>query len=528
MKKFNIYAIAFPVVAAILSLAACTRDVPVGLTGDVIRISASGSDIGTKAMLNADDIQVNGTQIEVRDYLTGFTGTIDGHRYDASGNDNSLMYISDFLAYNSGSWTFGQDIPWRWTRTGVHHFYGWLSRDKDGLTPASLWNDGSTNITFNPADNSISIPTLTMDRNTPQFDFSYSNEAVKDVESAAFKASEDVKLTLKHLFTAIGFSIQNSGNDPVNIVSVTLNGLNNGKSALISYASEEALLTLGTGEKYDNLLATWSTAKPLRPGGTKIDLITAESLAASADPACYLMWPQTAAEIFATDGPSFTVVYTIDGVMDPADETQLQTFTKTRKLKATGYFGTEASPLGIDAGKKYSFNLQFKAKSIDLNLIVMPWDYTEFDLDYSANSISARSEADNEGVMWLWTLTYDSSGHETWTPGPRDRLVTLESNKRIKGTFNIGSPSNGQWQITMYPAEAEHYFRIEPSTGDITEDLVRNQNGLVEFYIYPEGGAVPSQQVLHLNLAFRFNGESQWRDGNTEFNRKDWRVVREP
>ena len=97
MKKFNIYAIAFPVVAAILSLAACTRDVPVGLTGDVIRISASGSDIGTKAMLNADDIQVNGTQIEVRDYLTGFTGTIDGHRYDASGNDNSLMYISDFL-----------------------------------------------------------------------------------------------------------------------------------------------------------------------------------------------------------------------------------------------------------------------------------------------------------------------------------------------------------------------------------------------------------------------------------------------
>lgn len=526
MKKFNIYAIAFPVVAAILSLAACTRDVPVGLTGDVIRISASGSDIGTKAMLNADDIQVNGTQIEVRDYLTGFTGTIDGHRYDASGNDNSLMYISDFLAYNSGSWTFGQDIPWRWTRTGVHHFYGWLSRDKDGLTPASLWNDGSTNITFNPADNSISIPTLTMDRNTPQFDFSYSNEAVKDVESATFNAAEDVKLTLKHLFTAIGISIQNSGNDPVNIVSVTLNGLNNGKSALISYASEEALLTLGTGEKFDNLLATWSTAKPLRPGGTKIDLITAESLAASDDPACYLMWPQTAAEIFATDGPSFTVVYTIDGVMDPADETRLQTFTKTLKLKDTGYFGTEASPLGIDAGKKYSFNLQFKAKSIDLNLIVMPWDYTEFDLDYSASSISANNAngIPNDGVMWLSSQNLDGTGD---IPGSRDRIIALENGKRIKGVFYVGSPHNGQWQITTYPEEAAQYFRVEPHTGEITSDLIINHQGLVEFYIYPQG-AVEVQQTLHLNLSFRFNGESQWRDGNSEFNRKDWRITREP
>ena len=199
------------------------------------------------------------------------------------------------------------------------------------------------------------------------------------------------------------------------------------------------------------------------------------------------------------------------------------------RVSDSGYFlDAGGNALGMVAGKRYFINLLFKAKTLDLTLRVAPWDYTEFDLDYSSSTISARGEADNEGVIWLYTISYDEHGDEmTPVAGPRDRLITLGSNQKIKGTFNIGSPQNGQWQITTYPAEAAQYYTLEPSSGEITEDLVRNNNGLVVFYIYPNG-AVPYQQTLHLNIAFRFNGESQWRDGNTEFNRKDWRIIREP
>lgn len=267
----------------------------------------------------------------------------------------------------------------------------------------------------------------------------------------------------------------------------------------------------------------------LNPGGTKIDLVEGDYISSSTRTSTWLMWPQSAEEIWADNGLSFTVVYTIDNVMDPASPDQLQIFTKTLKLKDSGFFGTAAEPKGLEAGQKYYLNLQFKAKSIDLTLQVMPWDYTEFDLDYTSSSISANNATgiDNEGVMWLYTRTFDVDGNEIHTPGPRDRLITLPAGGAIYGKFYVGSPHNGQWQITTYPEEASHYFRVEPSEGELTTELITENAGLVEFYIYPVG-QVEVQETLHLNLAFRFNGESQWRDGNTEFNRKDWRIVREP
>ncbi len=239
------------------------------------------------------------------------------------------------------------------------------------------------------------------------------------------------------------------------------------------------------------------------------------------------MWPQTPEELGAA---TIQVVYTIDEVYDPEDDTRLQVFTKNLAISDTGYFvDGEGNNLGLDAGKRYYINLLFKAKSIDLTVKVMPWDFTEFDLDYSSNSISARSDTENDGVIWLYTIGYDEN-HNELAPiaGNRNRLISLASNEKIKGTFHIASPSNGQWQITTYPADAAQYYRVEPSSGEITKDLVEgDRHGLVEFYIYPNG-PVPYQQTLHLNLSFRFNGESQWRDGNSEFNRKDWRIVREP
>lgn len=324
-------------------------------------------------------------------------------------------------------------------------------------------------------------------------------------------------------------SIQNSGNDPVNILSVTLNGLKNNKSANIDFSGENTSVSMQNGNNDVQFLATLGSQMELNPGGTKIDLVTGQYIDAATLTSVYMMWPQTAAEIWAEDGLEFVVNYTIDEYYSSEDPTQLEIFHKELKLKDSGRFGNAANPVGIEAGHKYYLNLLFKAKSIELTLEVLPWDYTEFDLDYSSSSISANNASgiDHEGVLWLYNQVIDTGGNESWTEGPSSREIVLASDRVIKGVFYVGSPHNGQWEITTYPEEASHYFRVEPHTGEITSDLILNQQGKVEFKIYPVG-AVEVQEVLHLNLVFRFNGENQWRDGNTEFNRKDWRIIREP
>ncbi len=525
-KSYKYKLILLAVVTAAL-FAGCSQDKPEVLTSDQIRINAVGRDVVTKGFLNSADLPVEGTTVKVYDDLTGFTGKIDGTSYTGT---QEVPYINDALVYGSDGWSFDSGIAWRWTRTGVHHFYGWLTKDAKGdsennpLTPASLVSGYVPTLNSNKE---VSVPSITFTKDTPQFDFSYSDKVAVDVEDEAFVPGNTVKLPMNHLFSALAVSIQNGGNDVAHINAVSISGLKNKKSATIDFSGSETGVTM-VAEGETAFLSNWSGTLS---HDNKIDLVSGTPLSMSAKAHSYLMWPQTPEEVFAMN---ITVVYSLEGVYstEPGHEDELALFTKTLPLKDTGYFGTEDNKKGIDAGKKYYLNLQFKAKAIDLMLVVMPWDYTEFDLDFSSSSISANNAngIPNEGVMWLETLTYDTTGNEVWTYGSREtREVTLASDRRIRGTFYIGSPHSGSWQITTYttPSGYEDRFRVEPSTGDIDDDLIRNHQGKVTFFVYPNG-PVDVQVKLHFNLAFRFNGESQWRDGNSEFNRKDWKVVREP
>ena len=505
-----------------LSLAACQRQEPANnLAEDLILLQPTGSDVATKGFLNAADLPVEGTIVKIYDDLTGFEGKINNTSYTAT---DVVPYIDDTIEYSTSGWGFGSGIPWRWTRTGVHHFYGWLIKDKDNLTPANLVSGGEG---YNATSKVLSVPAITFTKATDQFDFSYSDKVPVDVEADGFVPTNSVTLPMNHLFSALAVSIQNGGNDVAHIQSVSLIGLKNKKSATIDFSGDETEVEMTTLESDTAYLSGWTGT--LNPLGTKIDLVSGSSLSSGAKAHPYMMWPQTPEEVYEM---AVYVRYSLDGVFVEGSTTELAVFEKSIMLKDTGYFGTEAQKLGMEAGKKYYLNLQFKAKSIDLTVVVMPWDYTEFDLDFSASSISANNAngIPNEGVMWLETLTYDTEGHEIWTFGDREtREVTLASDRRIRGTFYIGSPHSGSWQITTYttPSGYEDRFRVDPATGDIDEDLIRNHQGKVTFFVYPNG-PVDAQVKLHFNLAFRFNGESQWRDGNSEFNRKDWKIVREP
>lgn len=518
MKKSYVYRILLTA-AVLTAFTACERDIQEGVTEQGISIAAVGSNVDTRSMLDAADIQEAGTKVRVFDYLTGFTGKIGNQNY----TDGNVLYFDDAVEYGSGQWSFASGTLWRWTRTGVHNFYGLLVKDKDGKVVEDL-----VNVSYSDS-RVLTIPAITCSKSTAQFDFSYSDIVPVDVEATTFDPTKDVNLPLHHLFSALGVSIENSGIGTVNIKSVSLDGLKSKKSASIDFSGTQTDVSLivpaGDQPQY---LANLGTGRQLAPGGSKIDLVTGNSIAVTASSECFLMWPQTAAEV---DAMSINVIYTIDGVYVEGSDTELQEFNKNLMLRDTPYFRDgSGNKLGMDAGKRYWLNLQFKAKSIDLTIKVLPWDYTEYDLDYANSSISARPEIANEGVLWLYTATLDIDGNEIWTPGDRNtREVTLASNRRVKGDFYIGSPHSGSWQITTYtsPLGMNDLFRVEPSTGEITEDLINNNQGKVEFYVYPNGPINEAQVTLYFNISFRFNGESQWRDGNTEFNRKNWHVVRE-
>jgi len=451
------------------------------------------------------------TIIKVYDFVTD--GTAEGKYIDDS--------IHGDIA-EDGTWAYSaQDTHYHWTKKGTHKFFGWLTTDPDGTAFASAptWTESSK---------TLSIASLTMTKNTPQFDFLYSDIVTRD--SADPTQHGPIKLEMKHLFSALAVNLENIGEDVINVQSVSVAGVNNTKSAVVQFKTADGTTSVNYSAVSSGNFLTATITNPRLEQNNKINLYTGRTWTENTP---ILMWPQDATEI---ENAEITVTYTMDGYEDPENPGQLKVVTKTVKLNESSLFRTG----GMEAGKKYIITLQFKGTTIDLNLVVMPWDYNTYDLDYSASTIQAWSGTDNDGVLWLYTVGADGIPHA----GDRNRLITMESGEFIKGTFRILSPRSGEWQITTYPAEAAQYFVIrqkrvtvvnetevveyyDSNSGSIGNlvDSFGNYTGLVEFYIFPVG-VVPYQQELHFNVDIMINGA--WRNANSEFNRKDWRLYREP
>ena len=342
--------------------------------------------------------------------------------------------------------------------------------------------------------------------------------------NSSFNAASSINLPLNHLFSALAVTIQNNGDSDASIVSVTLENFKDKKSASIDYSGDNPVVTLtpAPAAEQTDILYNITTPLDFDHGGTKYDLMTGGALASTAKGQYFLAWPQTSAEVgeTGTEGSiKFVVKYTYDGIYDEAvgeEPAQLHEYT------AECYLAEAVSSL--EAGHKYAVNLQFRGKSMDISVQVMPWAAKYYDLDYSTSTIQALPTASNEGVLWLYTWNDEET---RWVAGPRDRKITMDSGRNIKGDFTILSPTSGQWQITTYPAEAAQYFTIEPSSGSI-DDLVDeggNFKGYVEFIISPNG-VVPSIQKLYFNVDIQINGV--WRNANSEFNRKNWELTRLP
>ncbi|MBQ7640714.1 MAG: hypothetical protein IJS91_06990 [Bacteroidales bacterium] len=481
-------------IVVVLSVVSCGKD----YFGEGT-ISFSAVNAGpTRAMMDSTALNSTGNKLRVFDVLTGFSGNVSWMSAE------NPYYINDSLVFaGSPVWNYGSSRTYPWTADGTHKFFSWLHYDNTlGMYEEEFFGAGTS---YNASTQVLTIPQKVMDASTPLFDFMYSD--VITVPAQTHKANTPISLKHHHLFTAMNLEVQNTSGNTVYLKRVTLVGMKNKRSATIDYSAATVQVATANIDSVSTVL--FQSADPA--GSVYINQETILNLTDY-----ILMWPQTYMEL--DTNARLVVEY---NVLDNNDNLSAD-LTASVVLSRQKFF--KDNFVGMDAGTKYSLMLQFKRSSIEIYTRVLPWEYEAYDWDYSDHSISARSGMFKDGVLafYRYNSTTESYSTEPTTEEWSAKTMRFRTNTEVmKGRFYIEAPTSGRWQITAYPLSAAQYFEIEPTSGEID---AFTENGKVEFTVKPNNDLSPTTtQTLFFNVAIYFNGE--WHDANSEFNRKNIRLV---
>ena len=370
MRKSYINGLVVIIFSAVLA-ASCERvETPLeeGVTDELIRVEAQGSDMQTRGLLNSTDLKKAGTTVKVYDYLTGFTGkmTVGQTTYDGTTTPVNVMYIDDAVTLGTDGgedWSFSQ-FDWRWTRTGTHHFYGWLTHDANS-NPALTSPFAES---FDPLTRKLTVDEFTFTSATPQFDFSYSDIVTKTTP-------ETVYIPLNHLFTALKVQVKNLIPEAINDVSVTFGDIINGRSATVDFSATpstacttkvKATYTVGATATFS--LADARTSFPAAPAPTPE---TPE--------------PEVTPVAVYTDNDGYRLLWPQDnlGKVTTATETEpvkpASTATVSFRIGSDTYVNTLTGSLEnifpdnkMEAGKKYLLTIIISSTDIRFRVLVDP------------------------------------------------------------------------------------------------------------------------------------------------------------
>lgn len=520
MRRSHIHIIIIALGFALLATASCIRGIePEDRLSEGITFAPEVT--STKGLLDAADLPHAGTKIHVYDYISGFDGEVGGNPVTSGQTvkyfDDRITYDSTVATYwpycNSSTGAPDASVAYPWTKSGTHTFFGWLDADgaaSPALTAASLFGTGQP--TLNESTRVLSIPTTVMGESTPQFDFSYASPV--SVDAATRTPGSSVSQTLQHLFTAFKITATNTSGNTILLKSVSLRGMKNSRSATIDFKTVPPTVSTANLSAVNIPLFTYDAPVNADPyGHVFVDLD--EELDELMPNQFLLMWPQTYAELTdATLHVVYKVRVTTDGGDQDSDELEADIVLKNQPV-----FRTNST--GMDAGKKYIFNLQFKKSTLDIYTNVLPWEYEEFDWDYANRSISARSGMFKDGVLAFYRGTGGSATEPTTDEWSAKTMRFTSRNEVLTGRFYIEAPTLGKWSINAFPLSAAQYFIIEPTSDDID---VYTDNGKAEFTVRVNPDLTPaSTQTLYFNVSIYFNGE--WHDANSEFNRKNIKLV---
>lgn len=483
--------------AAAVLFSGCARVViddpsPVGpeTTGDVIDFGIAVTS-GTKGMINENNFNKADNKLQVFDFL--------------SYNANEVKYIaSEITAKNVESaikWQFPDNKEYEWTRTGVHKFFGWFAFDANSyLKPASIFGEDPA---IDDTEKKLTLPSsgmLTMDFTTSQFDFLYSNVITRTMDGQT-SSHLPVDLEMDHLFSAISIGAENNIKSSITIDNVTIQGLYNTQSAVVDFSGDDTEVTYTKGDTRGKLTITPNLT--LENGATAANILTSDFQTTTP----FLIWPQAASDLVAEKGS-----YGIDEdgkCFTGGDSNPLIVVTYSQGSGEDAF--TSEIPLPIpegawEAGVHNHISISFADKVVTAKLTVLPWNYTETDVDFEDGTLSIHDgnelsvqdancykDLENKKVFFTGVLPIKCN---FWLDTPRgstwmvSKLCDVEAFEIINGSGTIDG------------TRAE--FQIRPLvSGDIARDYILKLHFSVRL---PDGRSVDADNpVLGTDMEYDYS-----------------------
>ena len=528
-NTYRIPAAALLLAALVLSCKENQAEEPVYSSEEIVLNAAPEQ---TKGFLSTDALKVNGTQFQMYDYLSGYNGTLqDGGGVSHTGEE--FKYFENTLTFKQDAanwqWVFGDvasPTSYRWTRTGTHHFYGWLLEDKnDANLKTSTFFE-----TYTPGTKNLTVAkTFTSDG--PQYDFLYSDVVPVDVINDGIPSHVDIPM--KHLFGALGITVKNTSKVDVVVYSVKLLNFPNSKTETLTWDMSSGVTLAGgnptaSGSAGDaifwpNKFSTVTLKNIEDENGNKTyDAYTGAEMGENLS---YRMcWPMTQAAL----KPTITGTTAEGNPEFSADSPIIQVYAKVGTLAATYYNlrfpNADDEKAAITAGKKTQLNISFADKQIQLSFKTLPWDYEEFPMSYENDAVSATQLKFIEG-------SYTSGGKLTDANGRHDVIQLTASSTPAwvaRGKFSVYTPVNGRLSVGLsgdidsfivtlesgdtYTGTGNDYILIDPS----------RDGGAITLGVRPRG--VPSSgKKLFLHFAVTNNNRDT--DADSEINRDNYVIT---
>lgn len=524
------YLISGAFILAATCLLSCEKEPEVYSSQEIHLDAAPG--VTTKGFLNTGDLTQNGTKFQVYDYLSGYTGRIDGHE-----NGEEYCFFSNSLTYKSDAtnwkWLFGNvnsPTSYRWTRTGVHHFYGWLMTD--GHDATNLDSEAFFD-TYTPGTKTVYLA-KTIGQNAPQYDFLYSDVISVDVVNNGIPSKVD--LPMKHLFGAVGMTIQNESDSDITVYNVSLLNFPNNGEASINYDMEDGVTVVHpdptpSSQFWPNITYTNPLFLPNKNdanGGKVFDTYDGQQITDSHEPVYRIAWPMSLA----------AVAPIVDHIEDdgryvltsgsPKLEVRYKSGVGSAKT-VTVPFPTNANPVAaITAGRRTRFNLSFDNKHINLSYSILPWKYEEYPMAFEDDAISTTQLKFTENTYTAGSKVYDPDG----TKHDVIQLIngSTAGTNIAKGKFKAYTPVNAILSVGV-GGDADAFI-VELDSGDIATGIgggnssitidPKRDGGQITLTVRPKGTPTSGSKV-YLHFAVRNNGRDSSAD--TEINRDNYIIM---
>lgn len=389
---------------ALLAALSCGKEEPASGHADKIRFAPYIPE--TKANDFIENINSLGNKMIVYDMMTkdnDFGWYLDGVMIECDAN---------------GNWNYsGKDAgaEFLWIDQSHHEFFGWLDMENELFETPEL----------NKENRTLSIPAINFTKDTPQYDFMYSEVYEryysKNGENTPAGGNggdaSAINLEMKHLFTAFRFKVQNMRDADITINSVTLNNVCFSKAAEI-YFNYPANVTY-TGSSKSDFSSKITSQVTLSAGGGSVN-------AFGEDDDFMMTWPQTEAEFLETDKETaITINYTQRGI------------TKDKVLVLKDFSQTQ-----WEAGKRYGYTITFTDKEIELTCDVEPWREDEQLIDFT-EAVTIKTK-----MNWERATVNPFDATHAYNPETGEIIVKQHGEPAIC-KFEIDTPSGATWNASL-------------------------------------------------------------------------------